>query len=288
MRTGKSKRQGALENGEINTDDAFQMEIYCSFPDLFDAPEKLAEQINRDMGFLKIATPGMPMYQWAMRVNALKGKYVIPGQIRQRHLYWNGLDIRDLMRNIRVLEAYGTIDTHNLPGYEIDHPAVLTADASGQCLLSDTVHGMQIAKYTGRIASIIDIEHYEVLAQRRRTYRMLTPATIARSGYELHGIENMPERTEVMRRIPNDGPAVLRARCIYCGTAIKVRGEIRDGRPHYEIDTSPTCPHLKLCIKEYPDGNGGRFHCLHVRHHQAPPAFRFLRKAEAAKRGRNN
>jgi len=82
MRTGKSKRQGALENGEINTDDAFQMEIHCSFPELFDAAEGLAEQLNKDMGFLKISTPGMPVYQWAMRVNALKDKYMIPGQVR--------------------------------------------------------------------------------------------------------------------------------------------------------------------------------------------------------------
>jgi len=177
---------------------------------------------------------------------------------------------------------------NNLPGYEIDHPAVLTCDAAGMCPLGEKLHGRQIAKYTDHIAHIDDILHYEKLAQRRLRHPMITPATIARAGYELHGLENLPERAEVTKRIPGDNPAVIRTRCIYCGTALKVRGEMRGGKPHYEIDTSPTCPHLKLRIKEYPDGNRGRFHRLHVRHHQVPPAFRFHRKAEAARRGRNN
>lgn len=283
--TPKSQRQGALENGEIDTRDAYQQEIWCSWPELFDAPADLAEQLNKNLGFLKIATPGMPMSHWAQAVNDLKRQLMVPGQVRQRDLCWDGVDIGDLMRKLRLLEAYGTVDVYNLPGYEIDHPAVLTSDAAGNCLLDNTVHGRQIAKYTGRVASIDSILHYEAVARKRLRYKMMTPATIMRSGYELHGIENMPERTEVMRRIPDDGPALLRARCVYCGTAVKVRGEMRDGYPHYEIDTSPLCPHLQLCIKQYPDGDGGFFDRLHIYHWQEPRAFLHDRKAEAKKRG---
>lgn len=285
MQTGKSKRPGALENGEIRTTDAFQQEIFCSWPELFDAPEDIAVPLNMNMGFLKIATPGMPLRHWADEVNDLKRLRMIPGPIRQRDLLWDGGDILDLMRNLRVLKMYGTVDMYNLPGYDIDHPAVLTCDAAGMCLLDESLHGSQIARYTGRVAHIDDILHYERLAQKRLRYPMMTPATIAKAGYELHGLENLPERTEITKRIPDDGPAALRTRCIFCGTVIKVRGDMRDGKPHFEIDTSPVCPHLKLKIKEYPDGNGGRFHRLHLRHHQDPPAFRFHRKAETAKRG---
>jgi hypothetical protein len=272
--TVKSKRQGALENGEIDTSDAYQQEIWCSWPELFDAPAALAEQLNKNLGYLKVATPGMPMSHWAQAVNGLKRQLLIPGQVRQRELHWDGVDIGDLMRKLRVLEAYGTVDMHNLPGYENNHPAVLTCDAAGNCLLDNTVHGRQIAKYTGRIASIDDIKHYEAIARKMLRYQMMTPATIMSSGYELHGLENMPERTEIMRTIPDDGPALLRARCIYCGTAVKVRGEMRDGRPHYEIDTTPVCPHLQLRIKQYPGRNGSLFSRLHVYHYQQPPAYR--------------
>lgn len=115
---------------------------------------------------------------------------------------------------------------------------------------------------------------------------MMTPATIIKNGFELHGIENLPERTEIMRRIPDDGPAVLRTRCIYCGTAVKVRGQMLKKRPHFEIDTSPVCPHLQLRIKEYP-GQDGRFHRLHLYHYQDPPTFRRHGQTEVEKR-RNN
>lgn len=282
--TVKSKRQGALENGEIDTRDAYQQEIYCSWPELFDAPADLAEQLNKNFGYLQVAPPGMPMGHWAQAVNDLKRQLMIPGQVRQRELHWDGVDIGDLMRKLRVLEAYGTVDIYNLPGYEIDHPAVLTCDVTGNCLLDNTVHGRQIARYTGRIASIDDILHYEAIARKRLRYQMMTPATVARAGYELHGIENMPERTEVMRRIPDDGPALLRSRCVYCGTAVKVRGEMRDGRPHYEVDTTPVCPHLQLRIKQYPDGDGGFFDRLHIYHWQEPRGFLYNRKTEAERR----
>lgn len=284
--TRKSKRPGTLENGEIDVSDAHQQEIYCSWPELFDAPEDLAVPLNQNRGYLIISTPGMPLRHWAEEVNDLKRQYLIPGQIRQRHLIWDGQNIKDLMRNIRILQMYGTVHMHALPGYDIDHPAVLTCDAHGYCLLDETVHGAQIVRYTGRIAHIDDIHHYEALAQKRLRYPMMTPATIIKNGFELHGIENLPERTEIMRRIPDDGPAVLRARCLYCGTAVKVRGQMLKGWPHFEIETSPVCPHLQLRIKEYP-GQDGRFHRLHLYHHQEPPEFRGRRQAEVDKR-RNN
>lgn len=284
--TRKSNRPGALENGEIYVRDAHQQEIFCSWPELFDAPENLAVPLNQNRGYLIISTPGMPLRHWAEEVNDLKRQHLIPGQIRQSNLIWDGQDIKDLMRNIRILQMYGTVHMHALPGYDIDHPAVLTCDAHGHCLLDETVHGTQIARYTGRIAHIDDIHHYESLAQKRLRYPMMTPATIIKNGFELHGIENLPERTEIMRRIPDDRPAVLRARCLYCGTVVKVRGQMLKDRPHFEIDTSPVCPHLQLRIKEYP-GQDGHFHRLHLYHYQDPQTFRGHRKDEADKRRKN-
>ena len=286
LETGSPKRQGSLENGEIDSQSAYQMEIYCSFPELFDAPEELAKQLNRNMGYLKIATPTMTINEWADEINELKTAYMIPGQIRQGHLFWDGQDIVDLMRNLRILQMYGTVNMHDLPGYNVDHPAVLTCDAGGHCLLDDTVHGRQIAQYTGRVVHVDQIEHYEALAQKKLRYPMMTPATISRAGCELHGLENMPDRTEVRQVIPDGGHATLRTRCIYCGTLVKVRGYIKDDKPHYEVDTTPRCPHLVLRTRQYPAGNGEYYHRLLVRHEQDPPRARANRKAEAEKRER--
>jgi hypothetical protein len=286
LKIGKSKRLSGLENGEIDSQSAFQMEIRCSFPELFDASEELAIKLNRDMGFLKIATPTMTINEWAHEVNRLKDAYMIPGQIRQGHLFWNGQDIVDLMRNLRILQMYGTVNMNDLPGYHVEHPAVLTCDAAGHCLLDDTIHGRQIAQYTGRIVHVDQIEGYEALAQKKLRYPMMTPATISRAGYELHGIENMPDRTEVRQIIPEGGHATLRTRCIYCGTLVRVRGSIRDDKPYYEVLTEPYCPHLTLRVRQYPKGNGEFTNRLHVRHEQDPPRARANRKAEAEKRQR--
>jgi len=207
--TGITKRPGAFENGEIDPTDASQVEIYCSWPELMDAPEEVVKQLNRHMGFLRIANPGMTLSAWAIMVNDLKDKRLIPGQIRQRHLYWDGLEIRELMHKLRLLQEYGTVDLHNLPGYKTAHPAVLTSDATGYCLVEDSPVGRQISHHTGRVAHIDDITKWDQIIQRRSRKSMLTPATLFRQGIELHGKENMPERTEIMRRIPDDGPTVF-------------------------------------------------------------------------------
>ncbi len=153
--TRRSQRPGALENGEIDVRDAYQQEIFCSWPELFDAPENLAVPLNQNRGYLIISTPGMPLRQWAEEVNDLKRQHLIPGQVRQRHLIWDGQDIKDLMRNLRMLQSYGSVDMHNLPGYGTGHPAVLTCDAHGHCLLDETVHGAQIAKYVAGLPTLM-------------------------------------------------------------------------------------------------------------------------------------
>lgn len=282
---GQAKRLGTFENGEIDPTDATQVEIYCSWPELMAAPEKLVNKLNRNMGFLKIADRRMSLSDWAIKINDLKAKRMIPGQIQQRHLRWDGLDIRVLMRNLRLLQQYGTVDIYNLPGYETDHPAVLTSDAAGHCFLDDTPVGRQISQHTGRVVHINDIKEWDQVLQKQSRQSILTPARLFRQGVDLCGIENLPDQTTVTKRIPEEGYCTLRARCIYCGATVKIRGLIKDERPHYEVDYRLACPHLQVRVKEYLDGNGGRFSRLHVQHYQDPIQFRALRQAEADKRG---
>jgi hypothetical protein len=176
------------------------------------------------------------------------------------------------MKKLRVLQMHGTVHLHDLPGYDLGHPAVLTTDAATTCLLDDTVHGRHIAKYTGRVASIDAIEHYEALAKKCLRSPIVTPATVYRAGFELTGQEAIPDLTEVRKRIPDDGPATIKTRCVYCGTAVKVRGYLRDREPHYEVDTAPRCPHLRLLVGQFRlDGHGSKFHdFLIVRHVRDP------------------
>ncbi|WP_207261285.1 hypothetical protein [Desulfovibrio sp. Huiquan2017] len=264
----KSRRPGSLENGEIDKNDAFQQEILCSWPELFSVPDALASEINLRAGFLHISTPGMTVNEFGNAVNDLKSRGLIPGGIRPTNLIWDGQDILDLMRSLRVLQSFGTVHFHDLPGYDIGHPAVLTTDASATCLLDDTVHGRHIAKYTGRVASIDSIEHYEALAKKCLRSPIVTPATVYKAGFEMTGRDSIPDLTEVRRRIPEDGPATIKNRCIYCGTQVKVRGYLRDMEPQYEVDTSTRCPHLRLLVGQFRlDGHGSKFHdFLIVRH----------------------
>ncbi|QGY41423.1 hypothetical protein GM415_15290 [Pseudodesulfovibrio cashew] len=270
--TRKSRRQGALENGEINKDDAHQQEILCSWPELFSVPEALASEINLRSGFLQISTPGMPVNEFGHAVNDLKRHGLIPGGIRPHHLLWDGQNIVDLMRKLRVLQLHGTVHFYDLPGYDLGHPAVLTTDASCQCLLDDTIHGRHISKYTGRVASLDSIEHYEAIAKKCLRSPIVTPATVYKAGFEMTGFEALPDLTEVRKRIPEDGPATIKTRCVYCGTAVKVRGYMQDREPHYEVDTSPRCPHLRLLAGQFRlDGHGSQFFdFLVVRHVREP------------------
>lgn len=266
--TRKSRRPGSLENGEINKNDAYQQEILCSWPQLFSVPDVLAAEINLRAGFLQISTPGTTTNEFGNKVNDLKHQGLIPGGIRPHHLLWDGLDIIDLMKKLRILQSYGTVHLHDLPGYDLGHPAVLTTDASATCLLDDTVHGRHISKYTGRVASIDAIEYYEALAKKCLRSPIVTPATVYRAGFEMTGQEAIPDLTEVRKRIPDDGPATIKTRCVYCGTQVKVRGYLRDREPHYEVDTPPRCPHLRLLVGQYRlDGHGSKFFdFLIVRH----------------------
>ncbi|WFS64026.1 hypothetical protein LF599_07635 [Pseudodesulfovibrio thermohalotolerans] len=268
----KSRRPGALENGEIDKHDAYQQEIYCSWPELFSVPEDLAAEINIRSGYLAISTHGMPVNEFGCAVNYLKSQGLIPGGIRPQNLLWDGQNIVDLMQKLRILQLHGTVHFHDLPGYDIGHPAVLTTDASATCLLDDTVHGRHIAKYTGRVASIDAIEHYEALAKKCLRSPIVTPATVYKAGFEMTGFEALPDLTEVRKVIPNDGPATIKTRCIYCGNPVKVRGYLRGREPHYEVDTSPRCHHLRLLAGQYRlDGHGSKFFdFLIVRHVRDP------------------
>jgi hypothetical protein len=270
--TRKSRRPGSLENGEINKNDAFQQEILCSWPELFSVPEALASEINLRAGYLAISTPGMPVNEFGHAVNDLKHHGLIPGGIRPTNLLWDGQDIVALMKNLRVLQMHGTVHIHDLPGYDLGHPAVLTTDASATCLLDDTVHGRQIAKYTGRVASIDAIEHYEALAKKHLRSPIVTPATVYKAGFELSGRDSIPDLTEVRKRIPDDGPATIKTRCVYCGTQVKVRGYLQDREPQYEVDTAPRCHHLRLLVGQFRlDGHGSKFQdFLVVRHVRDP------------------
>ncbi|MBG0791534.1 MAG: hypothetical protein H0S80_13660 [Desulfovibrionaceae bacterium] len=75
--TRKSRRPWALENGEINKDDAFQQEIYCSWPELFSIPDDMAAEINLRAGFLQISTPGTTTNEFGNKVNDLKHQGLI-------------------------------------------------------------------------------------------------------------------------------------------------------------------------------------------------------------------
>ncbi|MGE4423154.1 MAG: hypothetical protein AB7D39_12720 [Pseudodesulfovibrio sp.] len=268
----KSRRTGALENGEINKNDAFQQEILCSWPELFSVPYAMASEINLRAGFLAISTPGMTANEFGNKVNYLKHNGLIPGGIRPTDLIWDGQNIVDLMQKLRILQLHGTVHFHDLPGYDLGHPAVLTTDAAATCLLDDTVHGRHISKYTGRVASIDAIEHYEAIAKKCLRSPIVTPATVYRAGFEMTGKESLPDLTEVRKQIPNDGPATIKTRCIYCGTAVKVRGYLRNSEPHYEVDTAPRCPHIRLLVGQFRlDGHGSKFQdFLVVRHVRAP------------------
>ncbi|WP_207261021.1 hypothetical protein [Desulfovibrio sp. Huiquan2017] len=270
--TRKSRRTGALENGEIDKNDAHQQEILCSWPELFSVPEAMASEINLRAGFLTISTPGMTVNEFGHAVNDLKSHGLIPGGIRPQNLLWDGQNIVDLMQKLRVLQSFGTVHMHDLPGYDLGHPAVLTTDASCQCFLDETVHGRHISQYIGRVASIDAIEHYEALAKKCLRSPIVTPATIYRAGFELSGRDSLPDMTEVRKRIIDDGPATIKTRCVYCGTAVKVRGYLRDREPHYEVDTTPRCPHLRLLVGQFRlDGHGSQFFdFLVVRHVRDP------------------
>jgi hypothetical protein len=262
-RMKKTKRIGCRENGEIDTNDAFQVEIICSWPALFRAPEEIAGQINRDAGFLRIATPGMPMNEWARRFNGYKGLGLIPGPIRQRDLHWDGQDITRLIDKLcRILE-FGTADLTNLPGYDPRLPGVLTCDVAGFCLLDPKTPQETLV---GKIAHVDNLRlASETPPAQRRRGPIRTPATVARRGIELYGTENLPEKTAHSKRIPNNGCCRISTHCLYCGTPVKIRGMLRKGEPYYEIDTQPTCDHLRLRIK--PTSNG-EHHELHVIHEQ--------------------
>jgi len=281
----KANRPGCFENGEIDTNDAYQVEIICSWPALFRAPAEIAEQINQDAGFLKIATPGMPMNEWARRVNVYKGLGLIPGPIRQRDLWWDGLKITQLIDKLCRIMMYGTPDLQNLPGYNPRLPTALTCDAAGLCLLDGKQAGRTPQEaLVGRVAHIDTLLTLESTSTRRRWDQIRTPATAARHGAELCGAENAPETVIQSKRIPDNGSCTIKARCPFCGRSIKVRGIHENGTPRREIDTQPICIHVRVRILLAPsDGSGGVE--LQVIHEQAPVKFKTMREAEADKGG---
>jgi hypothetical protein len=277
-----AKRIGCRENGEIDTSNAYQVEIICSWPSLFKAPTEIAEQINRDAGFLRIATPGMPMDEWARRVNDYKGLGLIPGPIRQRDLWWDGQDITRLITKLRRILEFGTPDLQNLSGYDPRLPGVLTCDVAGFCLLDSREYGRTPQALIGNIAHIDNLPRAsETSPARRRQGPIRTPATVARLGIELYGIENLPGKTTQSKRIPNNGCCRISTHCLYCGTPVKVRGMLRQGKPHFEIDTQPICDHLRLRMGPMPSG---KHHELYVIHEQQPLKSRETCRTEAAER----
>lgn len=259
----KTKRLGCRENGEIDTSDAYQTEIYCSWPELFQAPTELARQINRDGGHLRISEPGMSTNDWGCRVNEYKRLDLIPGPIRQRDLHWDGQDITRLIDKLcRILE-FGTADLTNLPGYDPRLPGILTCDVGGFCLLDPKTPQETLV---GKIAHVDNLRlASETPPAQRRRGPIRTPATVARLGIELYGTENLPEKTILSKGVPDGGYCRISTHCLFCGTPVKVRGLLRNGKPHYEIDTQPTCDHLRLRMKPTPDG---KHHELLVIHEQ--------------------
>jgi hypothetical protein len=244
------KRQGAMENGEINAVDAYQQEIWCSWTELFYAPEALAAEINLTGGYLRISKPGMGLQEFAESFNRLKGQRMIPGPLRPQDLLWDGQDCRVLSAKLAKLMKHGTVDQWHLPGYECGHPAVLTTDITTTCLLADTILGRSISAFTGRVATIAEINAWEDTASTRIRSYSVTPAIVARSGALLCGEENMPDRSVVMRKIPDEGQAKVRARCPYCGRVIDVAGNLLDGEPRYNVGTYPQCGHVRLDIQD--------------------------------------
>ncbi|MGE4192195.1 MAG: hypothetical protein AB7E51_02275 [Pseudodesulfovibrio sp.] len=244
------KRPGSRENGEIDAVDAYQQEIWCSWTELFYAPEALASEINLTGGFLRIATPGMGLHEFAEKVNELKKQRMIPGPLRPQDLLWDGQDCRVLSAKLAKLMKHGTVDLWHLPGYECGHPAVLTADITTTCLLADTIHGRSISAYTGRVATLAEINAWDDTAATRIRSYSTTPAIVARSGVLLCGEENMPDRSVILRRIPDDGQAKVRARCPFCGRVIDVAGNLLDGEPRYNVGTYPQCGHVRLDIQD--------------------------------------
>lgn len=246
--------EGSHENGEINVVDAHQQEIWCSWPELFYAPSEIADRINATGGYLRISNPGMGLHEFAERVNELKRLRLIPGSLRPQDLLWDGQDARDLSAKLAKLLCYGSVDLWHLPGYETDHPAVLTADIAANCYLADTVQGRAISSLTGRVSPISEIEAWEDTAKHNLRRYAPTPATVAKAGVLLHGAENMPDRSIILRKIPDTGPAKITARCPYCGMLVAVGGDLLDNQPHFEVDTYPRCEHLRLEVQHH-DGD---------------------------------
>lgn len=242
---------GAHENGEINVVDAFQQEIWCSWPELFFAPSEIADRTNVTGGYLRISNPGMGLHEFAEKCNELKRLRLIPGSLRPQDLLWDGQDCRVLSAKLAKLLCYGSVDLWHLPGYETGHPAVLTADIAANCYLADTVHGRAISALTGRIASLSDVETWEDTAKHNLRRYAPTPATVAKAGVLLHGVENMPDKSVILRKIPDTGPARITARCPFCGMLVAVGGDLLDGQAHYEVDTYPRCDHLRLEIQHH-------------------------------------
>ncbi|MBI9079519.1 MAG: hypothetical protein JEY79_07250 [Pseudodesulfovibrio sp.] len=279
----KSRRMTQLENGEIEKNDAQQCEIYCSWPELLDAPEQIAEQINRSGGYLRIAEPGMTLNDFAHRVNHYKSEGLIPGSIRPQDLHWDGTDIMKLVTRLGRLIRCGTVNMQDLPGYEPKQRGVLISDAAGYCLLSNDSYGQQLA--TGNIAHIDHIKHTVKRISRIKWRNLVTPATLARQGVEIYGRNNLPDETILSKLVPQTGFCTIKTRCLFCGTTVKIRGKTVDEKPYYEIDTQPICDHLKLEMHAIalPE-NDGACHKLFVRHIQHPVHKKQLSSYEKRKR----
>lgn len=275
----KTKRPGCRENGEIDTRDAYQIEIFCSWPQLFQAPNEIAQQVNQDGGYLRISEPGMSATDWAHRVNEYKRLGLIPGPIRHRDLLWDGQDITRLIDKLCRIQVHGTPDLVFLPGYDPQQPGLLTCDLAGFCLADKNLYGrmMGTALTIGvvHIDNVRTLEKVSLLHGRRAP---LTPAVVARQGVQVIGRENLPEKTILSKGVPDNGFCRISTHCLFCGTPIKVRGLLRNGKPHYEIDTQPTCNHLRLRMEPTPDGD---HHELLVIHQQQ---FKSLGGTEATER----
>jgi hypothetical protein len=121
-------------------------------------------------------------------------------------------------------------------------------------------------------------------AQRRRG-PIRTPATVARLGIELYGVENLPEKTAQSKRIPDDGFCRISTHCLFCGTPIKVRGLLRNGKPHYEVDTQPTCDHLRLRMEPTSDGEHHELLVIHEQQLKSPGGTEAAERHEAGRGG---
>lgn len=282
----KTKRPGCRENGEIDTRDAYQIEIFCSWPHLFQAPDEIARQINRDGGYLCISEPGMSANDWAHRVNEYKRLGLIPGPIRQRDLWWDGLKITQLIDKLCRIMLFGTPDLQNLPGYDPRLPGVLTCDVAGFCLLDPKEYGRTPRALIGNIAHIDNLRlASEVPPARRCQGPIRTPATVAKLGIELYGTENLPEKTILSKGVPVGGYCRISTHCLFCGTPVKVRGMLRQGEPHYELDTQPTCDHLRLRMEPTPDGEHHELLVIHEQQLKSPGGTEAAERHEAGRGG---